>query len=617
MSSGPAFLSNSYVPDLFKLMSATVADSKFLPRAEDQAYLESLPTFQPAINSVRRRARGLLERLLRFVKPQGGTVGYEAVVDASDDCLDNVVLGLEAESTQSQMKRLFSQQVLKFDFPFLHVDNSRLPFKPKISHKPNAQVPLDTRNLNIHPYIHEIGTLEPRSTAFTPFAARPIAETPLIMVTTLEELQKLLPQLKQCSELAIDLEHHSLRSYQGMTCLMQISTRTTDILVDPLAIWPHMSLFLDILTDPNIVKVLHGADLDVVWLQRDFGLYIVNLFDTGQAARELQLPSCGLGALLKRLCQVNTDKSYQLADWRIRPLTSQMIQYARIDTHYLLYMYDLLRQELSSQSLQLHKDPLVLFSHVFHKSRDISLKVYSKPDYTYMGIRKTSALGEQSRHVLEELARWRDTLARRLDESPSFVLCGEALLGIAAYMPETAHELIGMIKRPSPIMTTERAQEIVEIISKWRRTNTYESSSHPPEIATPRDPQRFSVSALLQKAPTVTVTVSPCSAVSFRTLFHTQSTRCFRLCFPSLLHPTVKCEVEDMLTESPENEEQLCPVPAVIQPRTAEFIQLPAIMNGKTVPLKRKSSTIPLPDVIRVNKATLEECDLTKRRHIT
>lgn len=32
----------------------------------------------------------------------------------------------------------------------------------------------------------------------------------------------------------------------------------------------------------RIVQVLHGADSDIAWLQRDFGLYIVNLFDTGQ-----------------------------------------------------------------------------------------------------------------------------------------------------------------------------------------------------------------------------------------------------------------------------------------------------------------------------------------------
>lgn len=44
-------------------------------------------------------------------------------------------------------------------------------------------------------------------------------------------------------------------------------------------------------------QVLHGADSDIVWLQRDFGLYIVNMFDTGQAARVLGM-CCGLLAVL-------------------------------------------------------------------------------------------------------------------------------------------------------------------------------------------------------------------------------------------------------------------------------------------------------------------------------
>ena len=54
----------------------------------------------------------------------------------------------------------------------------------------------------------------------------------------------------------------------------------------------------------QVVKVLHGADSDVVWLQRDFGIYVANLFDTGQAARVLAFPSAGLAYALSRFCSV-------------------------------------------------------------------------------------------------------------------------------------------------------------------------------------------------------------------------------------------------------------------------------------------------------------------------
>lgn len=65
---------------------------------------------------------------------------------------------------------------------------------------------------------------------------------------------------------------------------MQVSTRAADYVVDTLALRNEMGPALGkIMADPAVVKVLHGADHDVVWLQRDFGLYIVNLFDTGVA----------------------------------------------------------------------------------------------------------------------------------------------------------------------------------------------------------------------------------------------------------------------------------------------------------------------------------------------
>jgi exosome complex exonuclease RRP6 len=65
-------------------------------------------------------------------------------------------------------------------------------------------------------------------------------------------------------------------------------------------------------------QVLHGADSDVVWLQQDFNLYLVNLFDTFHASRVLDFPRHGLATLLEMYCDFSSDKRYQLADWRIR-----------------------------------------------------------------------------------------------------------------------------------------------------------------------------------------------------------------------------------------------------------------------------------------------------------
>ncbi|GMS83652.1 hypothetical protein PENTCL1PPCAC_5827, partial [Pristionchus entomophagus] len=61
--------------------------------------------------------------------------------------------------------------------------------------------------------------------------------TPLTVVDTLEGLKKLVETLNKEMEFAVDLEAHSHRSFAGIVCLMQISTRGEDFIVDPFPLW--------------------------------------------------------------------------------------------------------------------------------------------------------------------------------------------------------------------------------------------------------------------------------------------------------------------------------------------------------------------------------------------
>lgn len=58
--------------------------------------------------------------------------------------------------------------------------------------------------------------------------------------------------------------------------------------------------------------------MDVIWLQRDLGLYLVGYFDTHFASKALSYQSHSLAFLLKKFIDFDADKKYQLADWRIR-----------------------------------------------------------------------------------------------------------------------------------------------------------------------------------------------------------------------------------------------------------------------------------------------------------
>eukprot|EP00884_Botryococcus_braunii_P003255 jgi/Botrbrau1/12930/Bobra.92_1s0010.1 len=158
--------------------------------------------------------------------------------------------------------------------------------------------------------------------------------------------ETVVAELEGLTALAVDVEHHAQHSYLGYTCLLQLSTGHKDYVVDAIALHDHMDLLRPLFADPTIVKVLHGAQNDCKWLQRDFHIYIVNMFDTQKACQVLQRESNALGSLLQAMCGVNLDKSFQLSDWRQRPLPEAHLRYARCDAHYLLFVASRLLREL-------------------------------------------------------------------------------------------------------------------------------------------------------------------------------------------------------------------------------------------------------------------------------
>lgn len=266
-------------------------------------------------------------------------------------------------------------------------------------------------------------------------------------VDSLPLLQEMITKLEREKEIAVDIENHSYRSFQGFICLLQFSTRQEDFVVDAIELRRYIPLLSKVLENRNILKVLHGANSDVLWLQRDFGLHIVHMFDTGQASRALKFPSFSLAYLLKRYCDIDTfetKKYFQLEDWRIRPLPEAMFSYARQDTHYLLYIYDRLCEELRKQSsLHEHRN---LLRDAYRASIEISMLTWKKPEINsleYQSIlsRRKLQFNEKQILVLRALCRWREETARMEDESLAYVLPEFKLIQIARRIPQTLTEL--------------------------------------------------------------------------------------------------------------------------------------------------------------------------------
>ena len=88
-----------------------------------------------------------------------------------------------------------------------------------------------------------------------PIPPKSFEQTPFKWVATPADLGELLESLRSAQEIAVDLEYHSYRSYYGFVCLMQISTRAGDCIVDTLALREELEQLNEVFTDPKIVKV--------------------------------------------------------------------------------------------------------------------------------------------------------------------------------------------------------------------------------------------------------------------------------------------------------------------------------------------------------------------------
>ncbi|KAG2712218.1 hypothetical protein I3760_04G114400 [Carya illinoinensis] len=276
-------------------------------------------------------------------------------------------------------------------------------------------------------------------------------------VETVSQLKELLDVLIKERVFAVDTEQHSLRSFLGFTALIQISTRKEDYLVDTIALHDSMGVLRPVFAEPSICKVFHGADNDVLWLQRDFHIYIVNLFDTAKACDLLSKPQKSLAYLLETYCGVTTNKLLQREDWRQRPLSEEMVQYARIDAHYLLYIANCLITELKQQGTEI-SCPDDKFDFVLEASRRSNmtcLQLYAKEVEAFPGESAASSL--TSRHLngqgavssvyfkaedlVMRLCAWRDLMARVHDESLRYVLSDQAIVGLADRPPMTLVEI--------------------------------------------------------------------------------------------------------------------------------------------------------------------------------
>ena len=282
------------------------------------------------------------------------------------------------------------------------------------------------------------------------------------MIADSKALENLVDEISALPRIAIDTEADSLHCYFEKVCLIQLSSGPGHWLVDPLA-----GLDLQPLLHSVCARrlVFHGADYDLRLLRRIGNFEPLDLFDTMIASRLAGKSALGLAALVKEYFGVELSKASQKANWAIRPLPAEMLEYALNDTRYLLEIADHLEADLHRLGRW----------EWFTESRDRMIasarEVKERDDNTVWRISGSSVLSPRAQAVLRVLWFWRDSEARAWDRPPFHVIGNSDMLQAARQIAE-----VGSYSSPRMNGRRRKSFEVVLALalqipeSEWPKT---------------------------------------------------------------------------------------------------------------------------------------------------
>lgn len=246
-------------------------------------------------------------------------------------------------------------------------------------------------------------------------------------------LDYLANALTDTSLLALDTEFVRESTYFPELCVLQIATPEIVAAVDCLARFDLDELF-EILLSENKTWILHSArqDLEVVFYRSQ--KLPRRLIDTQIAAALTGMPmQVGLQSLLEEKIGIRIGKQHTRADWRKRPLTAALIDYAIDDVRHLFALWSHLQEQLASLERQ----------SWFEEDCARQLALPIEPDIATLFERAkgTGSLKGRSRAAAYALLAWREARAKAVDRPRRWVLADDQLVSIALTTPESMTEL--------------------------------------------------------------------------------------------------------------------------------------------------------------------------------
>jgi ribonuclease D len=200
------------------------------------------------------------------------------------------------------------------------------------------------------------------------------------------------------------------------------------------------------------------------------------------AARILGRDAIGLGSILEQEFGVSLDKRYQRANWGQRPLPRDLLMYARLDTHYLIDLREELARELERKGL------MALAKEDFRRLTMVNGRSDSGEEKPVDCWRVKGAydLSGQQAAILQELCKYRDLVASRINRPLFKVINDRTLVAIAQEAPRDLRAL-GQMPGMSARQVNRHGEELLQAVRRGLEAKPI----HPPRA--PRPSERFVV----------------------------------------------------------------------------------------------------------------------------
>ena len=278
-----------------------------------------------------------------------------------------------------------------------------------------------------------------------------------MLIETTEDLRKIIDKAMQTEAVALDTEFVWERTFYPDLGLIQLGIERECYLIDPLKV-NDMSSLGELLSSPNVTKILHDALQDLTILKRAANAVPVNIFDTRAAYGFCSDSSIlSLAALIEKTMGIELAKSETRTNWLQRPLTPDQIDYACDDVKYMC--------EIRRLTIEKCRENGTLLWLEEDMSRYDAPEIYLEIDPMdyFRKIKGANRLKAHQLAVLKHLAAWREETAREKNRPRGHILHNNTLLDLSWKTPSEIFEL-KKISKMHPRAIDKYGETILKII---------------------------------------------------------------------------------------------------------------------------------------------------------